>query len=805
MFDGVSRAFFLNPSTLSGAIDVIVVRHPDGKLKCTPFHVRFGRLQLLYSAEKIVKVTVNGESLPFQMKLGAAGEAYFVHEIEKLAEIPNEEMHLATSPIHQATPPPQNENENEKLPSQAEQILQEHPEAVAEMVEEVADKSNPIAGNEKSWDWSWGWGEVPRIESNEGKDDKIVNFTTQMEQEALVTVSEEENNTMTKLFGFLRRGKPEYLPTTETENLKSKSDDESDILFEMEEDEEDQEQSKLELGQEQLCKTDSTSASSPVSPKVHFSEDSDPSLRKLSEFTIFEPGKADSGENSPVSKRDSELSRSLSRADSKLASLKTPMAQSLPAGKELITGIKSKSPNSNSQQEDEIRFKNIQALHVLNKQSFSAPSALEISLCAKKLFDSMSSITAIEANKIFDQHCITHEELSKNPSILSKTDELAVRINHKLFPWKLAYPAFMSALLFDKPLDQETLQMLEKTEMAKYANKKAWMSWLYPSRWRSTSVQLPKAIEESSRDHPPEGTEESKLSPTDTTTQIDARTKRAKSTPMVTPLLKQQKNATNPSQQFRKSLRPTMEQIEQMKLKPGANSITFSVNTELRGTQTLAATVYLWEHDSKLVISDIDGTITKSDVFGHVLPMLGKDWSHSGVAKLFSLIRENGYHIVYLTSRAIGQAQTTRNFIFNLKQDGDTCLPKGPVFMSPDRLFGALDREVIRRKPEEFKIACLQDIAKIFPSNPYYAGFGNRKTDLVAYMEAGVPSGRVFIINPSGNITTINKTYSKTYHNMATLVNEMYPPTQEYAKGVSADYNDWNYWKLPVADLDELK
>ena len=185
--------------------------------------------------------------------------------------------------------------------------------------------------------------------------------------------------------------------------------------------------------------------------------------------------------------------------------------------------------------------------------------------------------------------------------------------------------------------------------------------------------------------------------------------------------------------------------------------------------------------------------------------LYGKDWSHSGVARLFSLIRENGYHIVYLTSRAIGQAQTTRNFINNLKQEGDNFLPKGPVFMSPDRLFWAFNREIIRRKPEEFKIACLKDIARMFPINPFYAGFGNRKTDLVAYQEAGVPSGRVFIINPSGNITTINKTYSKTYHNMATLVNEMYPPTQESSKGVNEDYNDWNYWKIPIPDLDELQ
>ena len=37
-------------------------------------------------------------------------------------------------------------------------------------------------------------------------------------------------------------------------------------------------------------------------------------------------------------------------------------------------------------------------------------------------------------------------------------------------------------------------------------------------------------------------------------------------------------------------------------------------------------------------------------------------------------------------------------------------------------------REVIEKKPEEFKIACLRDIQSLFPKNrnPFYAGFGNK-------------------------------------------------------------------------------
>lgn len=49
----------INPSTLTGAIDVLVICRPtddgDVTLACSPFHVRFGKLQVLRPAEKKVR------------------------------------------------------------------------------------------------------------------------------------------------------------------------------------------------------------------------------------------------------------------------------------------------------------------------------------------------------------------------------------------------------------------------------------------------------------------------------------------------------------------------------------------------------------------------------------------------------------------------------------------------------------------------------------------------------------------------------------------------------------------------------
>lgn len=46
----------INPATLTGAIDVIIVEQEDGSYVCSPFHVRFGKIGVLRSREKIVSL-----------------------------------------------------------------------------------------------------------------------------------------------------------------------------------------------------------------------------------------------------------------------------------------------------------------------------------------------------------------------------------------------------------------------------------------------------------------------------------------------------------------------------------------------------------------------------------------------------------------------------------------------------------------------------------------------------------------------------------------------------------------------------
>lgn len=151
--------------------------------------------------------------------------------------------------------------------------------------------------------------------------------------------------------------------------------------------------------------------------------------------------------------------------------------------------------------------------------------------------------------------------------------------------------------------------------------------------------------------------------------------------------------------------------------------------------------------------ADIDGTITKSDLLGHLGHILGYDWTHSGVTGLFAAAAANGYGLLFLSSRSIAQASITRDYLHSLEQDG-AYMPQGPVIISPDGLFPSLYREVVLRRPQEFKIRCLEDIKSLFPSNfhPFVAAFGNRDTDEISYLSVGVPASRIFIINPKGEL-----------------------------------------------------
>ena len=188
--------------------------------------------------------------------------------------------------------------------------------------------------------------------------------------------------------------------------------------------------------------------------------------------------------------------------------------------------------------------------------------------------------------------------------------------------------------------------------------------------------------------------------------------------------------------------------------------------------------------------------------------MIGRDWTHPGVAKLYKDIVANGYNILYLTSRSVGQADTTRAYLDGIIQEGHR-LPKGPVILSPDRTIAALRREIYLRKPEVFKMACLRDIGTLFGKdrNPFYAGFGNRLTDALSYRSVNIPQNRIFTINPNAEVSidilTLNK-YKSSYVSMRELVDHFFPPVGLLLKSGGEEFTDFSYWRSAPLDIEDF-
>ena len=203
---GVSDIYSsINPSNLSGSIDVLVIHDPDtDTLRCTPFHVRFGKLQLLIKPQdRKVDISVNGVHIPeIEMRIGEAGEAYFVEPLEEGdQQIPS--RFLSTSPSDVISSPilqarsdralsdTEEQPTAQSLPTTATAALRE-PQSDSEInysmgkepsstIDTKVDTKN-LPSPTPSWDWQWGDLPVHRKVTANNSDE-------QMEEEGLQVFS----------------------------------------------------------------------------------------------------------------------------------------------------------------------------------------------------------------------------------------------------------------------------------------------------------------------------------------------------------------------------------------------------------------------------------------------------------------------------------------------------------------------------------------------------------------------------------------------------------------------------------------
>lgn len=489
---------------------------------------------------------------------------------------------------------------------------------------------------------------------------------------------------------------------------------------------------------------------------------------------------------------------------------------------------------------------------------------IEMSLCGKAIRNGMGEADMMA---VFNEHRLNRAQFEADPNILYD-EELMFRIEDRLVTLKVAVPFVMAMLAYKTPMDIDNLSRMVIKSIEEKPSKAAtsptpsrrftWFGWSSPpvtgepllaeddledptvdglanfagieqsmeEQPREAQIaqididvlnEMQTSVSSKSPDFEDENVLSTELEISTTVTLTAVQDGDGDSAAMV---VIEEEFATQTSEEaifveadydsecF--SFLPSSEQLAELDLKSGANEIRFVISS--RNASELRCRVFLWRNDSKIVISDVDGTITRSDVLGHLLPAVGRDWSQVGVAGLYSLIAKNGYKMLYLTARPIGQASQTRDFLHNVAQ-GSARLPNGPVLMSPNRLMESFTREVIRRKPHEFKIACLRDIRTLFPPtyNPFHAGFGNRDTDVISYRAVGLIPQRIFVVNPRGELVVMNATYESTasYSSLQVLVENVFPDItgktgQEWVRHATetATYNDWNYWRATPPDID---
>uniref|UniRef100_A0A8C9W2D9 phosphatidate phosphatase n=1 Tax=Scleropages formosus TaxID=113540 RepID=A0A8C9W2D9_SCLFO len=845
----------INQATLSGCIDVVVVRQRDGSYQCSPFHVRFGKLGVLRSKEKVIDIEVNGEPVDLHMKLGDNGEAFFVQETEEQNEIIP--AHLATSPIPmedalcrgQEMQPLASDLErpqrrcsgdpSEDLPPSSSSMRKKRRRRKKHKVDPRKEEQAPPAGGEDIFEMDLSSDEgrdkhgvraspfTPVKEADAGRTHPIHEslesypfsdgdcspsdrwpFSPKSDSELELKASDSllrAESHMQWTWGELpestRVTKKEWTGPPETATITPSESTHFHVILSCE---------AMEAEPEE-----SGSAADPVfvKPKprpaaAHVAGDPAAGPRG------FVPGDVGDGSAAapPASVPDSPSKKKgvpkrshhqgpediylddLSVLEPDIAARYFPKSEVESGPRQWAEsgrGSGSHSPQSvGSAAADS-------GTECLSDSAADLPD-VTLSLCGGL----SESADADICKEKFMEHVITYHEFAANPALIDNPN-LVVKIGNRYYNWTLAAPLVLSLQAFQKNLPKVDAWVKEKMP------KKSGGWWFWRKRSDSTIKQVGPThvlfeLTHVSHPHPSacltaiHRAQAADSSSDEEAQEISAAAAALDRRPAGAPL-----QTSSPS--YKKSLRLSTEQIASLKLKEGPNDVTFSITTQYQGTCRCQGTIYLWNWDDKVVISDIDGTITKSDVFGQILPQLGKDWTHQGIAKLYHAVHKNGYKFLYCSARAIGMADMTRGYL-HWVNDGGTILPRGPLMLSPSSLFSAFHREVIEKKPELFKIECLTDIKNLFQPNrePFYAAFGNRVNDVFAYKQVGVPVCRIFTVNPKGElIQEQSKGNKSSYSRLSELVEHVFPLLdKEQSSAFSCpEFSSFCYWRQPIPEL----
>ena len=97
--------------------------------------------------------------------------------------------------------------------------------------------------------------------------------------------------------------------------------------------------------------------------------------------------------------------------------------------------------------------------------------------------------------------------------------------------------------------------------------------------------------------------------------------------------------------------------------------------------------------------------------------------------------------------------------------------------MDPDGIFSSFKKGIIQKEQYMIKILSLMEIKKLFGNkdNIFYAGFGNKETDAIAYRYLGINLKNIFIIDIFSEITRLGIKNKTTYSELSNNCDEIFP------------------------------
>jgi phosphatidate phosphatase PAH1 len=106
-------------------------------------------------------------------------------------------------------------------------------------------------------------------------------------------------------------------------------------------------------------------------------------------------------------------------------------------------------------------------------------------------------------------------------------------------------------------------------------------------------------------------------------------------------------------------MKPSHEILKRLHLNYGINTITF----ELDGYTSISSEIYLFHERDRILVSDMDGTLTKDDIGGLMNNLKNKDYLHDGYYDLINTAYQYGYKIVWLTMRSLPLYAFSKEYI----------------------------------------------------------------------------------------------------------------------------------------------